>query len=195
MNKVKWKFKLNTRNIMILFIGIVLNLLGKALTNYVTTPFWLDSIGTIFSAALLGPLGGVFVGGLSNIVFVYFDIINLFYLIINIIIGITVGYLYPRDLSDTFQMVYTATMLSLITIVTCTPINVLIYQGYTGNVWGNALCDKLKNDGFNFIFCAILGEAFVDFPDKVLSVAVATGFIFIGRKTDMLEDIEMEEAK
>ena len=195
MKTVKWKFKPNARSLAILFIGIAVNLLGKTLTNYIEMPFWLDTIGTIFSAALLGPLAGLIVGALSNVVFVYFSIVNIFYVITNILVGITVGYCYPKNIKNTYQLVYTATILSFVTILCCTPINLLIYQGYTGNQWGDALCDMLEAEGVNLGLRAVLGNAFIEFPDKVLSVIVATGFVWISGYIPLLEKEEDEKTK
>ena len=193
MKRVKWKFRQNARSLAILFIGISVNLLGKALTNYIEMPFWLDTIGTIYSAALLGPLAGLLVGALSNVVFVYFNIINIFYVIVNILVGITVGYFYPKSIKNTYQLVYTATILSFVTILCCTPINMLIYQGYTGNRWGDALCELLETKSANLLLRAALGEAFVDFPDKIISVTAATVFVWISEYIPFLTNEEEDE--
>lgn len=183
MNKRKWSFKISRRSIVILILGIVINLAGKTLTNYISVlPFWLDSIGTMYSAALLGPFAGLIVGGVSNCAFIFYDFVNVIYMIISILVGIFVGYFYPRDRRDIFQIVYTATMVCLITIIFCTPINIWIYKGYTGNLWGDALYDRLYNSGTNIYVCSFLGEAFVDFPDKMISMAIATGLLLITEK-------------
>ena len=192
MKKVKWKFKTDARSLAILFIGIAINLLGKALSNYIEMPFWLDTIGTIYSAALLGPLAGLIVGALSNIVFVYFSIVNIFYVIINILVGIMVGYFYPKSIKNTYQLVYTATILSFVTILCCTPLNILIYQGYTGNIWGDALYELLETKGANLLLRASLGEAFIDFPDKVISVIAATVFVWISGYIPFLKSEEAD---
>ena len=56
---------------VVLFVlaNIVLNLLGKLLSTYLTLPMWLDSVGTIITSYVLGPICGMMVGLSLNLTY------------------------------------------------------------------------------------------------------------------------------
>ncbi len=56
------------------------------------------------------------------------------------------------------------------------------FDGRTGNIWGDGLIDMISRDVNVPIVCTILGEAFVDIPDKAVSVFIAVGIIRLYRK-------------
>lgn len=187
MKNKKWGFKINRKSILILIIGIAVNLIGKYITHNISLPLWLDSIGTIYSAAMLGPIAGAVVGAVSNISYaIVLEPINLFYMVVNALIGIYVGLFYKKDNNDLFQTLLTAMAISAITIVICVPLNMFAYHGYVGNAWGNALIDMLQNTGtlsgnISIVY-SFLGEVFVDFPDKVLSMFIANGLVILNHR-------------
>ena len=60
--------------------SVVLNLIGGQLALLLRLPIYLDSIGTIFSAALLGPFYGMFPSLLSGVILgMTSDIYSLYY--------------------------------------------------------------------------------------------------------------------
>ncbi|MCR4588482.1 MAG: response regulator, partial [Lachnospiraceae bacterium] len=50
--------------------------------------------------------------------------------------------------------------------------NLILYDGYTGNIYGDGLVDMLSLTISSRVFCGLMGELFVDFPDKLLSCAI-----------------------
>ena len=68
-------------------------------------------------------------------------------------------------------------MTGVLAAVISTPLNLLIYAGKTGNVWGDTLMDMLSTDIKVQVINTFLGEAFVDIPDKVVSFLIAFGLI------------------
>lgn len=173
--KGRWTFRLSFSNIFLLIVAFLINVLGKWLATTFSLPFWLDAVGTVFAAGLLGPLAGGLVGGISGSVCAMMTSVSLLYALINIVIGVIVGILYPEDTTDLFQILCTAAIVAIVAIVVSTPINLLLYHGYTGNKWGDALFDMLQQSGNSRIFSSALGQALVDFPDKVISFFLATG--------------------
>lgn len=178
----KLQFKITKKSIAIIVGCIILNGMGKLLTSNISLPFWLDTIGTMLAGALLGPFGGGLVGFITNCTQVFLSPLNFYYGLINVAIGVYVGYFYPKDASDVFQIIYTASLLSIITICLCVPIDSFVRGGYTGNQWGDALVDMMRQKGSSKIVATISGAAFVDFPDKILSLVIANLCIYIPRK-------------
>lgn len=57
--------KFTTRTITIIAFSVALNYIGGAIALFLRLPIYLDSIGTIFSATLLGPGFGALTGTIS----------------------------------------------------------------------------------------------------------------------------------
>lgn len=175
--KRRWRFKLSLTNIILLFFSVVVNFAGGWLSKTFSLPFWLDSIGTIFAGSLLGPIAGGIVGALSSCIIAAADPVVLVYAVVNVSIGVIVGSFYLENVTELFQILCTATIISLVSILISTPLNLAFYDGYMGNVWGDALFEMLVQSGNGRVLGSILGEALVDIPDKVLSMFLVAGMI------------------
>ena len=149
--KRQWVFRLSLPNIILLIAAIVINLFGNWLSECLLLPFWLDSIGTIFAAGILGPFAGGLAGGISGCMNAALASASAAYAITGILVA------------------------AIVAVLASTPINIICYSGYTRNLWGDALIDMMLQSGNSRIFSAVLGEALVDIPDKVISVFLAAG--------------------
>lgn len=174
-HKERWLFKLSFSNIALIVVGIVINIAGNWFARTCHLPFWLDAVGTVLAAGLLGPLAGGLTGGISGGICAMITSMPVLFALVNIVIGIIVGILYPKDTTDLFQILCTAAIVAIVTIAVSTPINLLCHQGYPGNQWGDALFDMLQQNGNSVLASSLLGQALVDFPDKVISFFLATG--------------------
>ena len=76
------KQKLTAYHLSMIAFSVVLNLIGGQLALLLRLPIYLDSIGTIFSAALLGPFYGMFPSLLSGVILgMTSDIYSLYYFV------------------------------------------------------------------------------------------------------------------
>ncbi len=173
MEKIKkWQ------NWLLVAVCIVINLIGRNIAAFFGMPFWLDAIGTLISAIVLGPIGGSVCGLLTNAIISVFDKEPFAYAIVSVGIGASVGYFFPKTKKySMFEVVATSVSAGLAAVVLSTPLNMIFYEGRTGNVWGDALIDMLSQDVKVPVICTVLGEAFVDIPDKALSVFIGVFFI------------------
>lgn len=175
VKKRHWTFQISLTNIVLLILAFIINLLGDWISEVFKLPFWLDAIGTIFAASLLGPIAGGLVGGISGCVGAVMTSVTVIYALTNILVGIIVGIFYPEDETDIFQILCTGAIAAIVGVVVSTPVNLIFYQGYMKNLWGNALFEMLLQNGNGRAFSSVLGEALVDIPDKVISVFLAAG--------------------
>lgn len=173
--KRQWVFRLSLPNIILLIAAVVINLFGNWISECLLLPFWLDTIGTIFAAGILGPFAGGLVGGISGCMNAALASASAAYAITGILVGIVVGFSYPGDVSDLFQTLCAGAIAAIVAVLASAPINIICYSGYTRNLWGDALIDMMLQSGNSRIFSAVLGEALVDIPDKVISVFLAAG--------------------
>lgn len=169
-----WFFKPTIYNILYLISGIAINILGYSLTSSLGAPVCLSSIGTIFCACLLGPFGGS-IAGIAGIVFCHVATPLLWlYAISCIPISVCISMLYQRTgMPNLYQLVCGSIITMTISSVISIPLNLYLQNGYTGNIWGNALVDMLLQQGNGTLFSSILGQLFIELPDKVLSVFAA----------------------
>ena len=167
---------------VLIVVCVAINILGRNLASKVEIPFWFDAIGTLIAAIQLGPVGGAITGACLNLymVAVTGDIPGFAYILVSIAIGVSVGIFFPKDNKlDAFAIIATAVFAGFIAVVISTPLDMLLYEGQTGNVWGDSLIVMLSQSLSVPWLCTLLGQAFVDIPDKALSVVIAVAVIQI----------------
>jgi energy-coupling factor transport system substrate-specific component len=124
----------STRGLIIASMGIVLNIvLGTAVGALKIPMIFLDTIGTIFVAAFLGPLAGAFTGGLTNIIQgMMTNPKNIPFAIVNITVGLIVGCVAKRWKFGYKQALITGLVLSVVAPLIGSPIAVYMFSGLTG---------------------------------------------------------------
>ncbi|WP_029324020.1 diguanylate cyclase domain-containing protein [Butyrivibrio sp. AE3004] len=168
MNRMK-----HWQSYLLIIICVAINLCGRYLASRVEIPFWFDSIGTLIAAFELGPVGGAITGALVNVCTSFYDLKNLAYILVSIAIGASAGLIFPKKKFDAFMIISAAVFAGFMAVIISTPLNMIFYDGKTGNVWGDSLIDMLSQSINVKWICSLLGEAFVDIPDKAVSVVMA----------------------
>ncbi len=172
----KLKFEINLRNILYMVLAVLVNIAARLLMQAIHAPFWFDTLGTAFVACYIGAIPGAIVGTLTNLLLMFGGPIVGFFAITQIAVAFIIGTMYPKD-KDMFIIVSTAVLAGIGAVVTSVPINLLFFDGYTGNIWGDGLFDMLRAEGLGKLPCCIAGEAFVDMPDKLLVMFTASGIV------------------
>lgn len=175
----KWHMKLETAALII--GGVSINYIGKLITSKLKLPLSLDSIGTVLSSMLAGPIVGAVSGAINNIIYgLTADPILLMYGITSIAIGITCGMMVRRGWTESIWKVFgIGVALAVVTSITSTPINTEFWCGYTGNTWGDTLYTLLIARKFPVGAASFLDELIAELPDKILVVFIAYGIIKI----------------
>lgn len=157
---------------------IFINYFLKYVVSLVSVPFWLDSVGTAIAAYLLGPFCGAVVGGTVNIIYGFQDPMSFLYAITNAAVGIVIGVCAKKKLLENYYgMLLTASISAIVSVIISAPINILAYEGYTGNVFGDEMFLMLKEWDFPWIIAAVIVELFLDFFDKLLCLILLFGLI------------------
>ena len=177
-------FRPTIQNLLLMILMMGVNVGGHYLALALTLPLWLDTVGVMVVAILLGPLAGAIVGGLSVFLMGLIDGSSSIYIVIGVIVGLMVGFFYPRNKknetgnesgsgSRLLEIVSLAILVALCSTLFCIPLNIKLYDGYTGNVWGDALYDMLSRYLDSPKLNAFAAEAFLDIPDRVISMGLA----------------------
>ena len=150
---------------------ILMNYAGKMVAEKLALPIWLDSVGTVFTAYVFGPVCGAIVGATANIIYSLHAPMALLYCLTNIAVGVTVGICARKGfLRSVFGVLSTAFVVTVLSIAISTPLNYILADGMTGNTWGDGVSKMLQEMGCHTVISNIVGEFYTDFLDKVLTL-------------------------
>ena len=166
----KWRI---WHSVVFTLLCLCMNFGGRLLASNLELPLWLDSMGTALSAYIGGPVVGAMVGMTSNLAYGTVNQLSAAYSVTSIALGIIVGVASNQRWFDHFYGFMKAASLSIfVALIVSVPLNFAFDKGYTGNVWGNAVIDFLLEKGWSPLVCSILGQLFVEFPDKLVTIAI-----------------------
>lgn len=170
-----WSLRLSTFMIVLIPVAVAVNFVGKYIAQVLKLPLWLDSIGTLLAAILGGPAVGALAGAINNIFYgIVTDPVSFWYAITSVFIGLFAGYFaYKGWTRSPLSAVGLGIIVAIVAAVVSTPINVILWGGTTGNLWGDSLFTSLRLSGFPVWVASFLDEFAVDLPDKVITVFVA----------------------
>lgn len=162
--------KIGTLAITYCALCIVINVVFGTVVSRLQIPLvFLDTIGTIFAAALFGPWHGAAVGLLTNLTVGFMtNPKDIPFALVNIAIGLIVGYISRKWKFNLKTAIVTGLVLSIVAPLIGTPIAVWIYGGLTGGgtdfifVW-------LKQSGASIFTAAFIPRITGNLIDKILS--------------------------
>jgi energy-coupling factor transport system substrate-specific component len=162
--------KISTLAITYCALCIVINVVFGTVVSKLQIPLiFLDTIGTIFAAALLGPWYGAAVGLLTNVTIGFMtNPKDIPFALVNIAIGLIVGYIAKRWNFNIKTAIITGLIISVAAPLIGTPIAVYVYGGLTGD--GNdILFAWLKASGQGIFTSAFIPRITGNFVDKIAS--------------------------
>ncbi len=169
---------------IVLFIAICifLNVGGKLLSVHFQLPIWADSFGTALCAYIAGPVCGAMVGLTGNLSYCVVNHLSAAYSITSIALGIIVGIAARGKWFDRFYgFMKAASLVMLTALVVSVPVNLILSNGYTGNIWGDGVINYLLVKEWPFALSCVLGQLAIEFPDKVLTIAAVYIVILMRR--------------
>ncbi|MBQ7159436.1 MAG: HD domain-containing protein [Treponema sp.] len=156
---------------LFVILCLTLNLVGKTFADALQLPLWLDSLGTVIVAYAFGPICGSIVGVTTNLVYSVSDPVSAVYSITSVAIGVIVGLTARRRWFETVFGTMTASVLvTLVAVVVSVSVSLVRTEGMTGNLWGDGVIGLLHEEGMPFWMCAVIGEFYIDFLDKVITL-------------------------
>ena len=172
--------KTKIRKGCIIIVGIVLNILGRAIARRLNLPIWFDMIGTFVATFYAGLGGGIFVGISNNVLSGIYDTTALVYSATSVIAAVMMHYLVKKDfMNNPLKVVVASFWMGILCTVVSTPLNLIFYDGYSGNSWGDTLVDMLRWYDAPIVLAAIAGEAVVEIVDKQVCVMATYLLVFV----------------
>jgi energy-coupling factor transport system substrate-specific component len=161
-------------------VAIVINIVGGMLAGALKLPIFLDSIGTMLSAVLLGPWLGALTGLLSNVFQgLLTDPVSIPFGLVNAVIGIVVGFLAKsRGFTDYVTPLLAGLILAILAPIIGAPIAVYLFGGVTGGGI-DILYAMFMHQDMGIFKSAFLARIPANLLDKLLSAYL---IMFIVRK-------------
>lgn len=177
MQKNMWSLKLSTASLVLIPAAVGINYIGKMFAQLLKLPLWLDAIGTVLAAMLGGPIVGALTGAINNIIYgLTVDPMSFAYALTNVAIGIAVGVLSAQGkIKSLSGAVVAGLIVAVVATLVSTPLNIMLWGGQTGNVWGDALFAAMTANGMPIWLASLADEFSVDLIDKVATVVLAFG--------------------
>jgi energy-coupling factor transport system substrate-specific component len=167
---------------LFVLLCVFLNCLGKWVAEYFKLPLWLDSFGTVMTAFAMGPACGAIVGFTSDTIYGLYHTSALIYGLTGIVIGISVGIAAKKGcFNSLFNTMSASVVVTVLSVCVSVPLNLISYHGMTGNVFGDGVIGYLYEKGLPRFICYVVGEFYIDFLDKVITMVVILIIIRIYR--------------
>ena len=130
--------KLNLSGLCFLALAAVLNLVGANLALALRLPIYLDSMGTMLGAALLGPVYGMLPGAVSAVLSgCTTDVYAFYYLPVQLATGLLTGLAFhlfrPGGAKDMRRILPASLLISLPGTVISSAITALVFGGITSS--------------------------------------------------------------
>ena len=168
-------------NITALFLclaGVALNMLLSYIVSFFKLPLYLDTVGTVTVAVIGGYLPGVIVGFVTNIIKSIGDPSALYYGVLNVLIAFAASFFagkgMHKKIGGIIGMILTFTVIG-------GGFGAIIPWFMDGISFDSeSLSGLLYRTGyFNQGMSHLLSSIILDFPDKVITVLVSLGLVYI----------------
>lgn len=166
----------NKTNVLIFSaLGIAINIVLGYISGILNIPLlFLDTIGTIFVAAVYGPFYGAVTGGLTNVALgILQSPKNIPFALVNIAVGIVVGLIARKWKFDLKTAIITGMILAVVAPLIGTPIAVYVYGGITGD-FNDVFFTWLTQSGQKIFTAAFIPRIASNIVDKIASCIIVS---------------------
>lgn len=169
----------NRKVYVVAFCGIcvAMNIVLGIITSALGIPLYLDTLGTVLSAALIGPVPGIIVGALSNIITgLMYSVSDIPFCLVNMAVGFIVGLVAKKFKFTVVSAVITGLVLSFVCPAIGTPIGIYVYGGLNGSA-SDVLVMSLVQAGKDIFQASFLRNVASNLIDKVGTCVVGWALI------------------
>lgn len=181
-----------TRIFQISFLALaaVLNIVGANIALVLRLPIYFDTLGTLMAAMLFGPLYGMLPGLISGILTgITTDIYSLFFLPVQLVIGITAGLLLHSNdekiRSHRLPLAGMAFLISAPGTVVSSIISAFVFGGITSS-GSSIFVQLLHHAGVNLTVSVFCVQFVTDYADRILTIFAACLLLHALPKTILL---------
>ncbi|EOH87693.1 ECF transporter S component [Enterococcus pallens] len=155
----------------IIALAIALNIVLGNLALFLRLPIYLDTVGTILAATILGPVAGI-ITGLCSALFtgITSDLFSLYFSPVQLCIGLMSGILLHNKRTS-WSLPLKALLITLPGTLIAALITVLLFGGITSS-GSSLLVQVIHGLGVNQTLSVFLVQIGTDYLDKLLAVSL-----------------------
>lgn len=159
-------------------LAIALNIVLGTVSSMLSIPLlFLDTIGTIFTAAVFGPWYGALTGGLTNVIQgIITNPKSIPFALVNIVIGLIVGFIAKRWKFNYKTAIFTGLLIAVVAPLIGTPIATYVYGGITGD-FNDVFFTWLVQSGQKVFTAAFIPRITSNIVDKIFSCLIVAFLI------------------
>lgn len=153
---------------------IVMNIVGANLALAFRLPVYLDSIGTILAAALMGPWYGLAAAvGNGLLTGILTDVYSLYFMPVGAVTGLLAGLLFRKGWLKGWKMLPGTLALTVPGTAISASISAFLFGGVTSS--GSSLLVQLFHHlGLDLVASAFAVQIVTDYADRLISVLLVT---------------------
>ncbi|HEN7459393.1 TPA: ECF transporter S component [Streptococcus agalactiae] len=169
------------RLISFISIAIAINLVGANLALFLRLPIYLDTIGTLLIAVILGPWYAASTAFLSALInWMTTDIFSLYYSPVAIVVAIITGILIKRNCKPS-SLLWKSLIISLPGTIIASVITVILFKGITSSD-SSIIAQFLHGIGLDMTSSLILVQVGTDYMDRLISLILVFSTITLLKK-------------
>ena len=181
--------------IAIVPVAAALNIVGGYINGILKLPIFLDMIGTMVTAVVLGPWWGALVGAITNIVSSFISgPMGLPFAVVNVAGALVWGYAHSAGwMSKTWSFFLVNILVAVVCSTFAVPIYVFIFGGATGH-FSDVMTAAFLAMGQNLIVSVFSSNILVSLADKIISGYVGLAIIE-ALPANLTEDTNLPKAE
>ena len=162
---------MNIRNLTLVAMGISLNVIGALIALTLRLPIYLDSIGTILIACLLGSKYAVMTGVCGSLVSGFtFDPYSIYFAPVQLSTGLLAGLMYNKGFLKGKKTPLGVFVFSLPTSIISACIAAFLFGGVTSS--GSYIVQILSHFNVPMVVSVFVTQVCTDYADKFLAVSL-----------------------
>ncbi|MEG0856688.1 MAG: ECF transporter S component [Terrisporobacter sp.] len=163
---------MNSKKLTLMSMGVALNIIGALIALTFRLPIYLDSIGTILVAALLGPKFAVMTGVCGSLVSgMTFDPYSLYFAPVQISTGLVAGIMYNKGFLNGRKTPLGVFIFTLPTSIISAMIAAYLFGGVTSS-GSSYIVQILSHFNIPMVVSVFITQVCTDYADKFLAVAL-----------------------
>lgn len=166
--------KINIRNLTLVSMAIALNVIGALVALGLRLPIYLDSIGTILIACLIGPKYAVMTGVCGSLVSgITFDPYSIYFAPVQISTGLLAGLMYNKGFLKGKKIPLGVFIFTLPTSIISACIAAFLFGGVTSS-GSSYIVQILSHFNVPMVVGVFATQVITDYADKFIAVIIVT---------------------
>lgn len=158
--------------ICLIAFAVCINYVGGQIALLLKLPIYLDSIGTVFVAAMLGPFYGMLPNTLSGLLMgMTIDVYSLYYAPVGIILGFVTGLVYKKYHPVNWKILPAAVLITVPSTIVSACITAFLFGGITSS-GSSILVQILSKTPLGLTGSCFVVQFVTDYADRAVCLFV-----------------------